>query len=167
MTRVFVTGPSDRREDAIRFMQRLGLVHVEATVPLAGESEKKTSAALLKLRKIHQVREEIFRFRGRPGAAPVGVPEDALLDHAEERLTALQEIDSRKQAVQRLVADLVPWGDFDNGRIRALEEKGIFVQRFSMEKRHWEVFTPPEEVLLEVVALRRDVLFFAIPRGAP
>jgi len=167
MMRVFVTGPSDRREDAIRFMQRLGLVHVEAAVPLSGESEKKTSAALLKLRKIHQVCEEIFRFKGRPGAAPVGVPEDALLDRAEERLTALQEIDSRKQAVQRLVADLASWGDFDNGRIRALEEKGIFVQRFSMEKRHWEVFTPPEDVLLEVVALRRDVLFFTISTGSP
>lgn len=167
MTRVFVTGPSDRREDAIRFMQRLGLVHVEPAVPLAGESEKKTSAVLLKLRKIHQVCQEISRFSGRPGAAPVDVPEAALQEHAEERLAALQEVGSRKQVLQRLIADLTFWGNFDNGRIRALEEKGIFVQRFSMEKRHWEVFTPPEDVLLDVVAVRRDVLFFTVSTGAP
>ncbi|HOG18581.1 MAG: V-type ATP synthase subunit I [Syntrophaceae bacterium PtaU1.Bin231] len=167
MTRVFVVGPSDRREDATRFMQGLGLVHVEPAVPLAGESEKKTSAALLRLRKIHQTCQEISRFCGRPGAAPVGVPEDALVEHAEERLAALQEVVSRKQVVQRLIADLKPWGNFDNNRIRALEAQGIFVQRFSMEKRHWEVFAPPEDVLLEVIAVRRDALFFTVSVGGP
>ena len=50
MSRVFMVGASVHKEETMRFLQRAGVVHLEPVVPLAGDSEKQASAALLRLR---------------------------------------------------------------------------------------------------------------------
>jgi len=136
MNRVFLVGPSIHKEETVRFLQRAGVVHLEPVQPLTGAGEKEASAALLRLRRVGQVEEAVSRYSRREKRHPVDCPDEELVSRAESDLTALQEIGNRRQILERLADDLAPWGDFDPEVLRRLEEAGVYVRRWRMDRKN-------------------------------
>jgi len=167
MTRVFIAGPADIQEETLRFLQEVGVVHMEPAAEMAGEFEKKNAALLARVRKLDQVLKAVQRFHDPKAESPASVVDGELVPYAEERLSEIQEIESKKASLERLSADLAPWGNFDLRKISALEDAGVFIRRYRMEAGKWEKFQPPADLYLEVVAERQGVLFYAVSVGAP
>ncbi len=169
MTRIFIAGPADNQEETMRFLQEFGVVHVEPAVEMAGEFEVKNAALLMRVKKLDQVITGVQRFRDLKTADPhpLTIPDEQLVSFADERLSELQEIESRVSSLERLKADLSLWGNFDLARIRALEEAGVCVRRYRMETKKWKEFEPPENICLEVVSEQQAVLFYTVSVGEP
>ncbi|MDX9821965.1 MAG: V-type ATPase 116kDa subunit family protein [Syntrophales bacterium] len=169
MTRIYVVGPSGRKEDTLRFLQRTGVVHVEPVAETSGDLEKAISVIEENLRKTCQSRDDLSRYQQispEPASPPFAAGE-ALAALAGEKLSKIREIENRLQTVERLIHDLTPWGDFDPAVIRSLQHAGCHVQRFHMDDQQWKTFQPPDNVYLQVVARKPVVQFFTLSFGAP
>ena len=151
----------------MRFLQDVGVVHVEPAAEMAGEFEKKNAALLVRVKKLDQVITAVQLFQNRKTASLCTIADEELVSYAEERLSSLQEAESRVASLERLKADLSLWGNFDLAQIRALEEAGVCVRRYRMEQKKWEEFQPPDGFLLEVVAEKQGVLFYTLSIGDP
>jgi len=162
MTRVFMVGAAVHKEETLRFLQRAGVVHLEPVVPLTGEAEKETSAALAHLRRIGQIEQAVSHFSHQEKRIAVDCPDELLVACAEEALAALQEMRNRRQVLERLTADLAPWGDFDPTGLRRLEENGVIVQRWRMDRKKRADLNIPAGVLMEIVLEKPMLLFFTI-----
>lgn len=167
MTRVFIAGPSDRQEETLRFLQEVGVVHVEPAAEMAGEFEMKNAALLAQVKKLDLVIKAVRRYRNLKESLPVDVADEELVSYAEQKLSELQEIESRIASLERLRGDLSSWGNFDLRQIHALEEAGVRICRYRMDAGKWEKFQPPADLLLEVVAEKQGVLFYTLCTGTP
>jgi V/A-type H+/Na+-transporting ATPase subunit I len=167
MTRVFMVGASVHRDETMRFLQRAGVVHLEPVVPLTGDFEKQASAALLRLRRIGQIEQAVGHYRGCQERIPADCPDEGLVALAEETLSSLQEIRNRRQALERLSSDLAPWGDFDLDQIRILEENGVYVRRWRMERKKIADLNIPDPVFVEIVTEKQGLLFYTIALAGP
>ena len=148
MTRVFMVGASVHKEETLRFLQRAGVVHLEPVVPLAGDAERETSVVLLRLRRIGQIEQAVSRYSGHDKRIAVDCPDALLVAYAEESLTALQEMRNRRQALGRMADDLAPWGDFDPEKLCHLEENGVMVRRWRMERKKSTDLNVPDGVFV-------------------
>jgi V/A-type H+-transporting ATPase subunit I len=162
MMRVFMVGASAHREETMRFLQRAGVVHLEPAVPLAGDHEKQASAAMLRLRRIGQIEQAVDRYRNQKESVPADCPDEGLAARAEEVLNSLQEIRNRRQALERLSNDLAPWGDFELDQIRILEDNGVYVRRWRMERKKRTDLNVPDGVFVEIVTEKQGLLFYTI-----
>jgi V/A-type H+/Na+-transporting ATPase subunit I len=167
MKRVFMVGASVHKDETLRFLQRAGVVHLEPVIPLAGDLEKQASAALLHLRHVGQLEQAVGRYRNLKESIPDDCPDEKLAACAEEALNAIQETRNRRQALERLGSDLAPWGDFDLDEIRRLEETGVHVRRWRMERKKRDDLDVPDSVFLEIVAERQGLLFYTISLAGP
>ena len=165
MTRVFIVGPVDVQEETVRLLQTLGAVHVEPASEMAGEFERKNGAVVARVKKLDRVMADLARFKDRQAAPHETITDEELTGYAEEILLTYQDMELRVQSLERLKTDLTPWGNFDLSHIHALEAAGLAVRRYRMEASRWEEFQPPENVLVEVVARKRDVLFYTLSLG--
>ena len=160
--RVFIAGPVDRQAQTLRFLQQLGVLHVEPASEQAVEFEQKYNDLLSRVKKIDQLIASLKRFRSTEEFPFNPAPDDELAAYVEGRLFELQELESRQAALKRLREELLPWGDFEPAQISTLQEHGLVIQRYRMDKKNWEVFQPPENVLLEVVSAKYEVLLFTV-----
>lgn len=162
MSRVFLVGPVFYKEETLRFLQRAGVVHLEPVQPLAGQSEKQTSAALLRLRRLVQVEQALRHYRVPKIDTPTDCSDEELLDRAEEALTALQEAANQRKTLEQLVDELAPWGNFDPEVVRRLEEDSVYIRRWRKDRGSDVKFALPDSVFTEVVSEKRDVLFYTL-----
>ena len=167
MRRVFLVGLSDQKEKTMKFLQEMGVVHIEPAVKLAGEMEKQYAAIQQQVRKIGQVCEGMSRFKKGTDKPTVRVSDDQMVSFCESRLLDLQESQSRKQTLQKLIKELQIWGDFDPQRLRNLEKEGVFIQRFCVEGKLPADFALPEDAYMEVVSEKPVLNFFAVHIGGP
>ncbi|MFA5284695.1 MAG: hypothetical protein WC347_03765 [Smithellaceae bacterium] len=167
MNRIFLVGPSVHKEETVRFLQRAGVVHLEPVQPLAGANEKEASAALLRLRRVGQVEEAVSRYSRREKRHPVDCPDEELVRFAEDDLAALQEIGNRRLVLERLADDLAPWGDFDPEALRRLEEAGVYVRRWRMDRKKGAELTIPDGIFAEMVSVKPMILFYTISLEGP
>ena len=168
MTRVFLAGPLDNQEETMRLLQQVGAVHVEPAAEMAGEFEKKNSELLVRIKKLDQMIAALDRFRVPKTTNRLTVADVDLAAYAEEKLSLLQEMESRVQSLERLKADLELWGNFDLAHVHMLEEAGVFIRRYRMETKKWEEFKPPDAILLEKAAAdKQTVLFYTVSIGEP
>ena len=162
MSRVFLVGPVFYKEETLRFIQRAGVMHPEPVQPLAGQSEKQTSAALMRLRRLGQVEQALRRYRSPKINTPADDSDEELLDRAEEALTALQETANQRKTLEQLVDDLAPWGDFDPEVVRRLEEDSVYIRRWRKDRGNDVILTLPDGVFSEVVSKKREELFYTL-----
>ncbi|MCX5837059.1 MAG: hypothetical protein NTW71_00805 [Deltaproteobacteria bacterium] len=167
MTRVFMVGASVHKDETMRFLQRAGVVHLEPVVPLAGDLEKQASAALLHLRRVGQIEQAVGHYRDHKERIPADCPDEKLAACAEESLNAMQETRNRRQVLGRIADDLAPWGDFDLDEIRLLEETGVYVRRWRMERKKRDDLNVPDSVLVEIVTEKQGLLFYTISLEGP
>lgn len=151
----------------MRFLQDVGVVHVEPAAEMSSEFEKKNSVLTSRVRKLDQLITALERFRKIKESTPVKVAEEDLVSCAEEKLSALQEMKSRSSVLERQKADLLPWGNFAIDQVRELEGAGVFIRRYRMDEKKWESFQAPSDVLLEVAAKKQGVLFYTLSMGTP
>jgi len=162
-----MVGASVHKEETLRFLQRAVVVHLEPVVPLAGDAERETSVVLLRLRRIGQIEQAVSRYSGHDKRIAVDCPDALLVAYAEESLTALQEMRNRRQALGRMADDLAPWGDFDLDEIRRLEETGVHVRRWRMERKKIADLSVPEGAFVEIVTEKQGLLFYTISLAEP
>lgn len=162
MKRVFIVGPSHLKETTLRFLQQIGVIHVEPAAKMTGDLEKKNASILQEVRRVGQIYEEVLRFQKRKEKIPVSVPDHDFLSFCEQRLAALQELQNRKQSLTKLISDLSVWGDFDPERLKSLEQSGVFVQRFRMEGRTATPLKLPEGTFVEWVSEKPIPHFYTI-----
>ncbi|MBN1382669.1 MAG: hypothetical protein JXA41_13440 [Deltaproteobacteria bacterium] len=162
MNRLFIVGPAIHKEEAMHLLQQSGLVHPEPVVPLAGDSERKASAALLRLRRVTQLEEAISQYNGRKTQSAVDCPDESLTAFAEDTLADLQELKNRRQVLERLVEDLAPWGAFDPQALRLLEENRVFVRRWRIDRKKKAGLRIPDDVLVEIISEKPDLLFYTV-----
>jgi len=167
MTKVIIAGSSDSREETMRLLQEVGVLHIEPSEASDSDYEKLNSDLLGKVKKLEQLLAALEQYKKRETAAEVEIPDEELVPYAEERLVSINELDSRLKSLERLQEDLSLWGDFDLKQIRALENCGVYIARFCMDGKTWQGFEPPEDLYLEVVSSEREVCFYAISSGAP
>jgi len=167
MRRIFLIGPLDEREKAMQSLQDMGVVHVEPTARISGELEKRNTALQQEVRRVHQVCEEIDRFKAGEAKTHAEVPDDRLVSYCESRLLELQEVQNRKQSLQKMVSELNVWGNFEPEAIQELERDGIYVQRFRIEGKLPPDFSVPEDAYVEVVSEKPVYSFFTIRIGGP
>jgi len=167
MNRIFLVGPSVHKEETVRFLQRAGVVHLQPVQPLAGEGEKEASAALLRLRRIGQIEEAVSRYRRREERQPVDCPDEELVRFAEDALTVLQETTNRRQALERLVDDLAPWENFDPEALRRLEEAGVWIRRWRMDRKKRSELIIPDDVFAGIVSEKPWILFYTLSLKGP
>ncbi|MCK9262889.1 MAG: hypothetical protein M0R18_03665, partial [Deltaproteobacteria bacterium] len=167
MTKIFIVGPVDDQVETIHLLQTLGVVHVEPASAMAGEYEKKNSEVLSRVQRLDRIMGDLARFKGRAAAAPITVTDEELTACAEEKVLAFQDKELRVQSLQRMIADLRPWGNFDPAHIRALEASGVHIRRYRMDAKKFEEFEAPENVLVEVVDRTKEVLFYTLSFAEP
>jgi len=167
MKRVFIVGPSHRKETTLRLLQQIGVIHVEPAAKMTADLEKKNASILQEVRRVGQTYEGILRFRSRKKKIPVSVPDSEFLLFCEERLTTLQELQNRKQSLVKLISDLEIWGDFDPERLRNLEREGVFIQRFRMDGKTTAPLKLPEDTFVEMVSEKPVPHFFTIRLDRP
>ena len=166
MRRIFLIGPLDEREKTMQFLQDMGVVHVEPAARISGELEKRNTALQQEVRRVHQVYEEIDRFKAGEAKTNAAVPDDRLVSYCESRLLELQGVQNRKQSLQKMVSELNIWGNFEPETIQELERDGIYVQRFRIEGRLPPDFHAPEDAYMEVVSEKPSYNFFTIRIGS-
>ena len=166
MRRIFLIGPLDEREKTMQFLQDMGVVHVEPAARISGELEKRNTALQQEVRRVHQVCEEIDRFKAGEAKTNAAVPDDRLVSYCESRLLELQEVQNRKQSLQKMASELNIWGNFEPEAIQELEGDGIYVQRFRIEGKLPPDFSVPEDVYVEVVSEKPVYSFFTIRIGS-
>ena len=167
MNRVFIVGPSLHKEETMRFLQSAGVVHLEPVTPLAGDREKEASAALLRLRKYGQIEQAVNQYSRHEKKSPADCPDEALIHLAEEMLTAIQEIRNRRQSLERLADDLAPWGDFDPDLLRRLEDDGVLIRRWRMDRKKSDDLTVPDGVFVQIISEKQGLLFYTLSLAGP
>ncbi len=166
MTKVFIVGPEGVQEAAMRLLQEAGVLHVEASSEAQAELERQSGALHAQANRLKLLAGSLKRYRDRETGVELTVPDEEVAPYVEERLEAMQLMEARVQALERLRDDLLPWGDFDPAQVRSLEQSGVHVDRFCMDEKAWREFEPPEGVYLEVVSAGRQICFYTLSVGA-
>ena len=164
MTRVFVVGPADREEATIRFLQSLGVLHVEPAADMAEPFDQTYAHQLAEIKRLDRTIRALQRFRNNPTTPPLAASEN-LVELAESKLNQLQETEFRKAGLERLREDLERWGNFDPDQVRSLEKRGVRIHRYRMGRKEWAHFDPPKGVYLEVVDRKQAVWFYTLSLG--
>ena len=167
MTRVYIVGPSDYKEETMNFLQSAGVVHVEPITDITDEFETKNNTASQQLRRIGNVENALKRYSSQEEKVSVPVSDQEIVAYVEKKLSEVEEIENRKQALQKMISELSIWGDFSLAQIRTLEANGIYVQRFHMDEKKWEDLDLPDGAFVEVVSKKGGISFFIITTDEP
>lgn len=167
MKRVFIVGLNDERENIVRLLQETGVVHVEPLTKPSSDEEKQTAMVVQDLRRIGQIYESMKVYQKDTYVQNTIFADDEVLSRCERGLDMLQEVRSRKQALEKIISDLSAWGDFDPSCLVDLERKNVFVRRFRAEGMSPTELKFPDDIFVEIVSEKPSLLFFTISIGYP
>jgi len=169
MKRVFVVGLNDDKEKSIKFLQETGLMHIEPYTKVSGETEKQNSLVIQRVRRMGQVYESMKLHVRQKTDNPDGpiLSDDVIISRAEQTLEELEEVRNKKQAYEKVISDLVPWGYFRVEYLADLEKEKVFVQRFKAEGIPASEMNIPDDVFTEVVSDKPVLMFFTVSYGKP
>jgi V/A-type H+/Na+-transporting ATPase subunit I len=167
MRRVFIVGLADDQERTVRFLQDAGVLHVEPSEKPCGEAEQQNAMMVQDVRRIGQAYESMKPYGNLQHKGTASCTEAELLPECERALESLHEVRNRRQALQKTIADLAVWGDFDTDYLAALESDGVFVQRFKAETLSPSELRVPGDVFVEIVSEKPALRFFTVRLGAP
>lgn len=166
MKKVFLVLLDRERDQALKALRRLGLVH-PVPVQGAGEGLEAAAAALDEARRAAGILEGVKLPKG---VAPEAADEDGGLE-AVRAVNALADEEKRlheeASALARESDRVAPWGDFDPGSVAELEAAGLDVRLVSGPARALAV--APEGWSLVPFAASKDavrVILVAL-RGTP
>jgi V/A-type H+-transporting ATPase subunit I len=167
MKRVFIVGLGDDREKVVRFLQEAGVLHVEPSAKLSGEAEKQNTLIVQDVRRVGQIYESMKSYGKSKQKGTADCSDDEIISKCEKALESLQEVKNRKQTLEKNIADLSIWGDFDTEYVLALERDGVFVQRFRAEGILPSELNIPDDVFMEVVSDKPSLQFITVRLGHP
>jgi V/A-type H+-transporting ATPase subunit I len=167
MKRVFIVGLGEDKEKVLRFLQDVGVVHVEPFAKPSSEVEEQNTHIFQNVRRIGQIYESLKGYRSSAEKAEGLISEEEILLRSERALEDLQEVRSRKQALVKIIADLGLWGDFDTNYLTGLEKENVFVQRFRAEGMSHQQLDIPDDTFIQIVAEKPVLQFFTVRLGSP
>jgi len=160
------------REQSLRALRKLGLVHIESRPAGSDELDRLSEQSGLLTRSLALLPEEIKKQKAST-ASDMTVAEqdiDGCLEIAEELVDLAEKIRLANERIERLKREqqnLSRWGGYDPHDIRELSEKGIDVSLYELSAEQFKQF--PQE--LDAFVLSRDkssvrVALFTL-RGRP
>ncbi len=167
MKKVFIVGLGEDKEKVLRFLQDVGVVHVEPFAKPSSEAEEQNTHIVQNVRRIGQIYESLKGYRSSGEEAEGLISEEEILLRSERALEDLQEVRSRKQALVKIIADLGLWGDFDTNYLAGLEKENVFVQRFRAEGMSHQQLDIPDDAFIQIVAAKPVLQFFTVRLGSP
>ena len=163
MAQITVVTLAAQREEALRALQRLGVLHVHRAARAEG-----TSAATVaqQLRDTEQALRLLGVYAGAPHAATTAAPAAAPADAAA--LTAavlaaherLAYLDDQRAHLQRQYEALGVWGDFDPAHVAALKQRGIHVKLYQCEPE--QVPALPAGCVMQEVHRAKHLVSFVV-----
>lgn len=167
MKRVFIVGLGEDKEKVLRFLQDVGVVHVEPFTKPSSEAEEQNTHIVQNVRRIGQIYESLKGHRSSKEEAEGFLSDEEILLRSERALEDLQEVRSRKQSLEKIIADLGIWGDFDINHLADLEKENVFVQRFRAEGMSYQQLDIPDDAFIQIVAEKPVLQFFTVRLGSP
>lgn len=165
MAKVTVVTLAAQRDDALRALQSLGVLHVHHDPRTAGATTAEAANALrnaelaLRVLDVH-VAEEQKSAAAAPVSAEASADAQAIITDilaAHERLIHVEE---QRVQLRRQYDALEVWGDFDPAQILALKERGVFVKLYQCEPE--QVPELPEGCVLHEIHRSRHQVAFAV-----
>jgi len=167
MKRVFIVGLDDDKEKVLRFLQNMGVLHVEPFTKPSGEAEEQNTHIIQNVRRIGEIYESLKPYRKNKDTSEGFFSHEEILLRSEGALESLEEVRNRKQALEKIISDLTVWGDFDTDYLRTLEKEKVFVQRFRAERVLPSEMEIPEDVFVHIVSEKPVLQFFTVRLGHP
>jgi V/A-type H+-transporting ATPase subunit I len=151
------------REQSLRALRRLGLVHIESR-PAASEelSRLQDKKALLERARI-LLPEDQIKERTKPEGAVKEQDVEACLQAAGEIIDLRDRIRLASEKVERLVRErqrLALWGDYDPQEIRELAGKGVYISLYELSGGDFKQL--PEELDWVVISQTRNLVRLAV-----
>ena len=120
MAKTFVVARRADRENLLRALRRLGVLHVQPVDPDRAAPDADTADLLDRLRRVIQILE---------GAIPQGAAPNLSAIEAADQVLRIQRTSAdrtnRLTALYRQIERLAPWGNVRMGQFQALREAGI------------------------------------------
>lgn len=159
MAKITVVTLAEQREEALRALQGLGLLHVQREARAEGTS---AAEAANRLRGAEQALRLLDHYAPAPRPAASAEPADAdsviqAVLAAEERLAQLAE---QRAQLQRQYEALAVWGEFDPAHIAALKQRGIHVKLYQCEPQHIPAL--PDGCALQEIHRAKHLVSFAV-----
>lgn len=136
MKKIAVIVQSKSTEPTIARLRSLGILHVEhQRVPKGKDIEGLQQDIALIDEAIGVLSET--EFLGKRVVEEEGRPDDAkkLARHIIDSRKRLEQLREFSRRLKSQIAQWEPWGEFDPGRIRLLEKKGVFVKLYQIPVR--------------------------------
>jgi len=156
MNRATFVTLSQKGDDLLRLLQKLGVLHPEH---IRSEAEL---GPLDEIRHRLNVQAAIIKeLEAMDVESPEGAEAGAAMSFAavEALLEKKRSLDDMIKSRRRALAQLEPWGDFDPESLSALEGDGVFIKLWSSTSRLDEI-SLPEGVIARQIRKAGDTLFF-------
>lgn len=159
MAKITVVTLAEQREEALRALQGLGLLHVQrdmrAEHASAAEVAQRVRDAEQALRLLGQHAPAQQPSASAPPADAAALVSDILA--AQERLAQLAE---QRAQLQRQYDGLSVWGEFDPAHMAALRARGIFVKLYQCEPE--QIPALPDGCVLQEIHRAKHLVSFAV-----
>lgn len=153
-------------EHFLERLRELGVVHVE--LRQQGEGNEELQALLQRRSAYKNVLKEMSSWAAgaTPSASASQASVDEILSVFELRQSQLQQLTAQLPAVEREIAQLEPWGEFDWNTIDALQANGWVMQFFACPEKQFDPAWT-EEYHATVVAVKGGQCNFVTVNPAP
>ena len=167
------------REQSLKALRKLGLVHIESQpvsseelTQISEQSAQLEKARLLlpeegqkerKTREKREKREKVKTARSLSASAVTDVDVDGCLEIAEEVIDLTEQIRTLDERIMRLRREQVrleSWGGYDPQEIRELAEKGVYISLYEMPAEAFDQL--PEDLEWLIVARTKSSVRFAV-----
>ena len=142
-------------EAAVRYLRKLGVMHVEHENPPEGRD---ISALQEKVALVHSTFDLLNQVmageKNRVAQNPVTGDWTAVADHIMDLGKRREELESSERNLTGQIKEWEPWGDLDPRQVRQLGEKGIYLRLFKVPVK--EIRSFPGDVVVKTIFTEGD-----------
>lgn len=143
MKKVTLLCLASAREETLRTLQDLGVVHIH------GEQATKSRSLETSRNHLASIKRVLETIPAKSTTPPTGIPADAVVSLVWTMLQEKKDIEDALAEMRTEHRRIVPFGHFDPGMIKALRDRGIFVKLYTVSTGT-AVAAPDGAVLVEL-----------------
>lgn len=158
MKRLTLLCLASTREQALRRLQQIGVVHVTSLRPPDSRALETSRSHLAHIRRALEVMPQKSR------QPPSGMPADLVANVVWTLLQNLKDIEDALAELRQERLRILPFGDFDPGMIRGLHRHGVFVRLYAIPPGV-EVTAPEGTTVVEIAKDKSGSFLALVARG--
>ncbi|MFH1830146.1 MAG: V-type ATPase 116kDa subunit family protein [Pseudomonadota bacterium] len=154
---------SNKGDDLLRLLQRLGVVHPEHI------NEEAILPSIERLRhKLNMQQAVINDLKALSTSNPSekGEGSEPSFTETEAWFASLRDLEEKIKSHKRMAERLQPWGDYDPKEVKKLFDEGIFIQLWSADAYQFDDLNIPDGIFCKIIEqTKSEVLFVTVKRG--